>query len=234
MKNYILPLLFCFFTVLISNAQSIDYNTIIIPSSIKNISIEEKLIQLAWNNTPENRIEQNNLLIAEKNIKINTADWLGIITLSGNLNEFNIDPSSVPANRNYFYPRYNINATINLGMFVSTPINTNISKLNLQNQKERINSLKLQTRATVLTLYENYKLTKELLNIQTNYTNIVYSEFLIAEQDFKNGIISVENYNKKLNAYNDQLAEKLKSTKQFNISIIELESLIGIQIEDIL
>ena len=117
-----------------AKGQAIDYNTIILPSNIKNISVEEKLVQLAWENNPNNKIEYNNLIIAQKSISITHADWLDIFRITGNLNEYNIDPSAVDG-RNNFYPRYNFGATINLGMLISTPAKTSIAKLEYQIRK---------------------------------------------------------------------------------------------------
>ena len=215
-------------------SQTIDYNTIILPSNAKNIGIEEKLVQLAWNNHPENRIEYNNLLIAEKSVKLNYADWLDIFSMSGNLNEFTINPESAPLNRNYFYPRYNFRASISLGMFLRVPTRTNISKLQVKNQEERINARKLQIRSEVLRRYQIYKLNKELLKIQTNFTDDAYSNFLIAEQQFKNGSITIEEYNLSLRTYNEQIVNKLQRQTDFEMAKIALEEMVGVNIDDIL
>lgn len=231
-KYLIFLIIFLSFEVTFS--QTIDYNTIILPSNAKNVGIEEKLVQLAWNNNPDNKIELNNLVIAEKTVQLNYVDWLDIFSLSGNLNEFTINPESTPINRNYFFPRYNFRASINLGMFLGIPTRTKIAKLQVSNQEERINAKKLQVRSEVLRRYQVYKMNKELLKIQTSFTDDAYSNFLIAEQQFKSGNISIEEYNQSLRMYNEQIVSKLQKQTDFEISKIELEELIGINIDDIL
>ena len=51
-----LPLLFFVFASLLLNAQSVDYNKIIVTEQISAISFEEKLVQLAWQNHPSNKV----------------------------------------------------------------------------------------------------------------------------------------------------------------------------------
>lgn len=218
----------------VTHAQTIDYNTIILPTNAKNVGIEEKLVQLAWNNHPGNKIEYNNLLIAKKSVNLNYANWMDIFSFTGNINEFTINPESAPIDRNYYYPRYNFRSQISLGMFLSIPTNTKISKLEVANQEERINVLKLQARSEVLRRYYVYILNKELVKIQTSFSDDAYSNFLIAEQQFKNGNISIEDYNQSLKMYDEQLVNKLQKQTDFAISKIELEELIGIKVENII
>ena len=234
MKNRIVQGLVFLITLIIHDAygQLIDYNTIILPSNAKNISVEEKLVQLAWNNGPSNQIEFNNLIISAKEVKVYNADWLNLITFSANLNEFNINPEIAP--ENFFYPRYNIGLNVPLGFFIETPINRGIAKLKVKNQEQLINSKKIQIRSEVLISYENYKLRKEILKIQSSITYDAQSNFLIAEQQFKDGTISLEDYNSSLNNYNNQLIGKLQKEADFQIARIELESLVGISLSHLL
>ena len=219
---------------IVANAQAIDYNTIILPTSANNVGIEEKLVQLAWNNNPFTKIEYNNLSIAEKSVTLNYAAWLNIFTFRSNINEYTINPGRLPEGRNYYYPRYNFSASFGFGLFLEVPTKTKISKLMVINQEELINAKKLQTRANVLKKYQNYKLNKEILKTQTSFTDNAYSNFLIAEQQFKNGNISIEEFNQNLKMYQDQLILKLQKQTNFEIIIIELEEMIGVRIRDIL
>ena len=229
------PLLFTF-VILYSNAcfgQSVDYNTIILPKNAKSLSTEEKLVQLAWQNNPQNRILENQLHIAKKQIAITTADWLDIIRVNGNINEFTLNPDLLQG-RTAFYPRYNFGAAINLGMFISTPAKTKIAKLEYANQEESIKSQKLALRAEVLRKYYIYKQNEELYKIQSQITEDSYSSFQMAEQQFKNGEIQMEDYNASFSKYFAEKSNETKLKTQFEISQVDLEELIGVKLDDVL
>src|SRR5689334_17714229 len=108
-------------------AQAVDYNTIILPANAKEISIEEKLVQLAWNNNPSNKLLTNQVNIAKYDVKIARRSWLSQIGAAGNVNEYTINP---PANQAFplFYPRYNFSATLSLGNLFSDPVKSKKAK----------------------------------------------------------------------------------------------------------
>ncbi len=235
MKRSKILLLITAFTFVCLNAfsQSVDYNTIILPENIKNVDIREKLVQLAWNNNPENRIVENNIKIAKKSIGVNASEWLDIFRANGNINEFTIDPGSSP-NPNNYYPRYNFSASFSLGMFLSIPTRTKIAKIDLENQIELQNSQKLKIRAQVLRLYEAYRRNKELFKIQTNLTDEAYSSYVISEQQFKSGEITLEEWTVQFKNYNSSVEQKITRESELEIAKINLEEVIGVNIDDIL
>src|SRR5690606_1618627 len=107
--------------------QSIDYNKIILPDHVQSPDFAEKLVQLAWQNNPLNEVLRKEIKAGEYQVKRNAGDWLDIIQLQGNLNEFTIKGEE-NSNRAAFYPRYNIRAAISLGMFVTVPLTTKIDR----------------------------------------------------------------------------------------------------------
>jgi outer membrane protein TolC len=216
-------------------AQTIDYNTIILPEKVKDLSVKEKLVQLAWQNNPETTISKNDLLISKKNITLTKTPWLDIFRVSGNLNEYTINPSAFEdALGNRFFPRYNISATVALGMFVETPTRTRIAKLEYTNQEQAINLQKLNIRASVLRLYEHYRRSRELYKVQTGMTQDTYSNYQIAEQQFKTGEITLEEYNQSLREYQQQMVMRIQRESEMEIAKINLEEVVGINLDDIL
>src|SRR5690606_26809784 len=71
--------------------QSIDYNKIILPDHVQNPDFAEKLVQLAWKNNPVNEILRREIKRNEYQVKRNAGQWLDIISMQGNLNEFNLN-----------------------------------------------------------------------------------------------------------------------------------------------
>lgn len=231
MKN-IIVLFCCILFSKISFSQNVDYNSIILPDGIEDIGFEEKLVRLAWQNYPANEVAQHEVLKAKNNIGIAASSWMNLVSLTGNLNEFNIDPSAAPTTNN-FYPRYNIGLRIPLGIFIETPKKVKIAKEDLKISELNLNQLKLAVRAEVLKRYQNYLSAKELLKIDTEAENDAYNSYLLIEQQFKNSEVNVSQFMQTSKLYSDQRAKKVISESNYETSIVELEELIGVKLQDV-
>jgi outer membrane protein TolC len=213
-------------------AQQVDYNTIILPDGLDNIDISEKLVRLAWKNYPANTVAQHEVLIAQHNIGVAGSRWLSSITLSGNLNEFNINPESNP-NINNFYPRYNIAVSIPLGIFLEAPKSIKIAKEEYEISRLSLNELKLTLRAEVLIRHRNYLTEKALLQMQTILIENEENAFSLVEARFVKGEISIEEYNTASQSLNNSRVNLIKLESSYEIAKINLEMFIGVALESI-
>ncbi|NJN26108.1 MAG: TolC family protein [Cyclobacteriaceae bacterium] len=224
--------LVAFLAVNITFGQQIDYNKIIIPKNVVEVDFVERLVQLAWQNHPENRMVENEYLMARQDVIISRWSWLDNIRATFNANEYTIDPS-LSAGTNFFYPKYNFSFGIDFGMFVGTPAATKKAKINTEIQSSKINLQKVKIRTDVLSRYEEYNYRSEVLKIETDITEDIYAQFLVGEQDFKNGVIEVDDYLKIKSHYYNQVKTKLRSNADYKISKIQLEEMIGVKLEDL-
>lgn len=214
-------------------SQKVDYNRIIPPQYVTELSFSEKLVYLAWQNNPTNDVLQHEYNIAEKNkVKANWA-WLDIFSAAYNLNEFTINPTEETKDRALFYPRYNFGARLDLGMLAEIPMDIKVAKEEIGIARATLNSQKIALRALVLRTYQNYLLAKEILDIQTVSTEEAFSRFSLSEQRFKNGEITLEQYNASVASYNAERKSKLEAEAKFNIEKINLEELIGVSLEEV-
>jgi outer membrane protein TolC len=210
-------------------AQNIDYNKIILPIGLENLSFEEKLVQLAWSNHPDNkvvRLEKDISLSEAKQLK---TEWLNQIRASGNLNEFTINPDATP--NNFFLPRYNFSLTLPLGIIFQQPLNNKIANGEIAIANERINKQKIKVRYEVLEAYQDYILQKELYSIRNNLAEDEYTNLYSIESKFKKGEVSIEEYRTATKTYSNELEKKLNAKKNLEISKLKIESLIGIPLE---
>lgn len=219
-------------------SQSVDYNKIILPENVTNISFEERLVQIAWRNYPENTIAQHQVEIAEQNLSKTKWAWLDNIAIMGNLNEFTINPDKYNNTETGgvgrgFFPRYNFGARITLGMFGIYPANTKIARSNLEIAEEQVNMQKLRIRNEVLTQYRTYVTSREILRVRNETAEDVYSIYTIAEQRFRNGETTLEEFNKMANLYNNQREAKIAAESEFLRAKYNLESLLGLKMEEI-
>lgn len=228
-----LILIFLFIQVGNLYAQQVDYNTIILPKEVKNVSLKERLVQLAWANHPSNRVIENEVSIARNNINVAKSSWLGLITLTGNLNEFNINPDAFPGNNN-FYPRYNVGLTIPLSIFMETPNEVKAARKELIISEEKLNEQKLALRAEVLSRYETYLEAKQLLEIQRINRLNEENYFELVKQKFIEEQVSIEDYNDSFAKLNEAKAKEIQLKTAYNKAVIQIEELIGFPLDNIL
>lgn len=213
-------------------AQKTDYDKIILPEGAFSGDFAEKLVRVAWLNYPQNEIAKRNINVASEQVTQAKMQWLDIITIQGNLNEYTIKGTS---NTNGFvaFPRYNFGATIRLGMFGDIPAEVRKTKEQLKISEAELNMQKLVFRAEVLRRYQNYLLYKELFENQVTLTENSFSGYSVAEQRFKNGEITLQDYNASLEKYNQENINQLRAETEMNIAKIDLEELLGVELETI-
>ncbi|MEM9388895.1 MAG: TolC family protein [Bacteroidota bacterium] len=220
--------------IIISNTvwgQKIDYNKVILPRNSGSISLEERLVQLAWQNNPASEIAQKNIGVSEYRVNIAKWDWLSRIVVSGNINEFTIDQENERAE---FFPRYNFALNVPLGVFAKQPMETRMVRQQLYIEQEKLNQLKLEIRAEVLKRYENYKRDMkiaDLLGEVLSETKTVYDN--VKGQINTGQLVVGENYDISERFKRAQI-DKIKADAQVKISKLSLEEMIGIKYEEVI
>lgn len=218
----------------VASAQTIDYNKIVLPQSAQtDVNFEEKLVQLAWSNHPENRIVRKNVDIATYNRKLSRRQWYDIFNAQGNINEFNIDPSRDIQDRANFFPRYNVSARFSLGMIFSIPIENKIRTESVTIAQEEVNARMLQVRQAVLQSYNTYLMYKEIYSIQSLGLSDAESNKKVAEQAFESGEMSFDRYINSMKAFDQIKIAKIRAERDFLNAKLALESLVGVRLEDI-
>lgn len=217
-------------------AQKIDYNSIILPNTATDVDFAEKLVRLAWSNNPDPAILTHELNSSSLKLKQARRNWLDNLKITGNLNEFNFQsigdqPNSQAQTVSAFYPRYNVSATLSLGTFFNEPIKARIAKEEVQVAIQNINQQKLALRAEVLSRYQTYLSNKEIFEIRSQILND--SDFPLKEQRFRRNEISLLEYNLALDRNNQQKIDKAEAEKNFHISRIQVEEMIGIKLADV-
>ena len=231
MKNIVLLLL-------ISSpllGQNVDYNKIILPESSQTSEFEEKLVQLAWRNHPSNEAYRREVNIAAYDVKQNNASWLDNIRVTGNLNQFNIDPVAnfYSNDRANFFPLYNFSVSFTLGTFFNTPYNIRKSKEVLTISRANVDAQKLTVRNTVLKLYNEFVMLERIYKLQSQALLDNETSHKLAEQRFRRGEIDFETYSVSLASYNDVMVLQLQSERDYKNAKLDLEQWIGMRLEDV-
>lgn len=218
-------------------AQQVDYKKIILPDDALNVSFEERLVQLAWKNNPASHIAGEEVLLSREEFKIKRSEWSSLLGVTGNLNEFNVkaitETGAGEDGGNLFFPRYNFFIRLPLSLLVENPHQKNAARAKVRISEDKQNLLKLEMRTTVLKLYSEYKKTELIRNIRKETMADEESNYLLAEQKFKNGDILIEEYIKAQRSRNDLKIQLALAENDFLKAKLDLEQVIGVKIEDV-
>jgi len=216
-------------------AQNVDYNKVILPDGSQAPDFEEKLVQLAWKNHPNNEAVRREVNIAAYNVKQSNVSWLEHIHITGNINQFNIDKSADALSnyRSSFYPLYNFGASITLGAFFTIPYNIRKSKETLMIAMDNVNAQKLTVRNTVLKLYNDFLMFERIYKLQSQALLDNETSHKLAEQRFRRGEITFETYSLSLTSYNSVMVSQLQAERDFKNAKLDLEQWIGVRLEDV-
>lgn len=214
-------------------AQKVDYNKIILPDNATSDDFAEKLVRLAWQNYPLNDVYRREATMARQMIKISKAQWLDIINIQGNLNEFVLDPGTDVLGRSAFYPKYNIRADISLGMLFKIPADVRKSREYFHVAQANVNAQKLAVRNAVLKAYNEYLLREQVFKLQAQVLVDAENTHKVMEERFRNGEVTFEEYSQSLQALNETKIAYLDAENLFKNARLDIEQWIGIPLEEV-
>lgn len=214
-------------------SQNVDYNKIIIPEGTINISFEERLVQLAWKNHPSNQRVLENVTISKYHLKEERASWTNDIFVTGNVNEFTLNPNSDVLNRAQFFPKYNIGARLNLGTFILTPLRVKSARSQLYSSEHLVKEKKLEVRSTVLSSLEKFKESYKVLKLRKQLLEDVLLVYQDVEKQFQQGKVGIDVYQTASQAYSLRAESVIFAQSSLNQNKLAVEELIGLKLEDV-
>lgn len=222
-----------FLITVIAKSQSTPQKTLgstYRPDTIRQADIRERLVQMALQN-PQFEVADRKVAVADYQLRMAKSDWLSPIQAQANLNQQTLMPAK---NGVIFYPLYNIAVTVPLS-FLTTHRNTvRVARENLLISEAEKNEQYRKIRAAVLSKYEDYLMYKAKLERQSRITQDTYLNYKQREKDFQDGLIMIEEYNKSFQVYSDQQDQKDQAQRNLNVTKIELEEMIGGNLDDVL
>ncbi len=202
----------------------------------------EKLVELALQN-PNYEAALANIRAARYDLAKSKGAWLGMFEATGNLNEITLkgtgagatDPvTGLPLNNSLFFPRYNFSLRIPLDMFTGRANDVKMKKEALTMAQKESEGKAREIRKEVLVRFEDVLMHREKLEMQTRLLQSDYTDYMIAEKDFKDGLTTVEDFRKAEAAYFEQKMRTSEMQRNYNVAKIELEELVGIDLDTIL
>jgi len=225
MKPHLIFLMLCPFALY---AQSSTARRPLLERSV----IEERLVSLAWENTPANKALVYRAEDAHKIYKQGLTTWLDMIRIQGNLNEFTMNPENFI--RSQYFPRYNFSIAFTLGDFTSIPQQNRTKRVDAEVARLSVDSQRIYIKSEVLRRYNHYLSVRNRLEIQKKLESEIGVNLELARSKFTQGnetydVLSglVEKY------YNLQLTTR-ELEEGLGEATLNLEEMIGVKLESVL
>jgi len=197
-------------------------------SALPDSVIEARLVELALKSPEvEKTIHQNNVYALE--LKSAKSSWMNFLTFSINYN----DQSFAKSSSAYVYPKYYFGLTIPLGTIISghqTKIAKETVAIGALTQEE----VKRRLKADVIGKYKQYKAQAAIIGMEIGYMNDLEAALKGAEEKFRNNSIPFEAYNTASKNRNDQQARIINLKLDQDLTKLEIERMIGTNLENVL
>jgi len=221
---------------LIVSSQPVDYNKIIPPPEATDVTLPERLVQLAWQNYAVNRAFDLDVESAEASIRLAKLGWWELISMQLNINSRtigSIGEFQAPEGDNQFFPWYNVGISLSPSKFFTIPAKVKIAEFDYEKSGQALNAQKLRLRAETLTRYEIYKHNLETIKMVSENFEISNSTFVLIREKFNKGEATLTDFNAANSARIGSLTGKLGAELQFNLAKISLEELVGMKLEEV-
>lgn len=193
-------------------------------------AIKEKLVQLALAGPRYKQTEHANTVSDLALIKAKN-QWLNLLTVSTNYN----DQTFTNKNSQFSnYPKYFFGVNIPIGIFFTRGSEIKTARENQASARNQQDELAREIRAQVLEEYEQYKSQGELIRVQSMVIEDEQALFIQTEQKFRDGTVSLADYNSASKALNNEVAKRISLQMQQKTYKLELEKYIGIPLEEAL
>jgi outer membrane protein TolC len=192
--------------------------------------IQERLVQLALTG-PVYSVSTHQIRFAEYNLTRAKRTWLNLLSISA---DYNDQTFAKPQAFGYVYPKYFFGLTIPIGLFFTMGPDIKKERENVAIAHDNQEVLAREIRADVLSKYAQYKSYGTLVTLQTNVVDDEEALRKQVEKKFQDGSISIEEYNLANKTYGDDLTKKLNIQLQQELVKIEIEKIIGVNLETLL
>ncbi len=196
-------------------------------------TFEEFLVQLAWRNTPANRVLEIKQEIAKTETKTARLQWTRSVgfNLGFNQNADENDPT-MPGTDAILFPRVSVGASLNLNPILTTGYSVRIAKENEKIAEVEKYQGQVDVQEAVRLLYAKYELGKDILKVRVKTEEDARATFELIKELFKNSEVNFEDYNAAYTNYHQSVEAKLEAAAEIRATKIGIEKWIGIPFDE--
>jgi len=203
-------------------------------ADVNDTAVENRLVELALKG-PEYDGSVHQGRIAQLELKRAKSTWLNLLTISTNYNDQSFaKPASTSGQATYVYPKYFFGITIPLGIFFSQGNQVKTARESIANSKDQQEILARTLKMQVLTKYKQYKFYAAQIEMENELSNDVMVNATQAEQNFRQGKITVEAYILSQRTKNEEMVKIMNLQLQQDLIRLDIERMIGVSLDSVL
>ncbi len=223
MRKILFVLIFPFFL------YSQDFSSEEILSDSAGQAFIEKLVEIAWNYYPQNKVYISRVSIANENLTQTTWNWLNNLNLTY---QYNPNFGSSP-NDGSIVPKFGIGVSVNVGSIILAPSRVAQAEEELIIAKANLETQKTFIRAEIKKRFANYIRALDLVKVRTQAANDSESSYELVKKKFENGEVSLEILNQALRTVTDNQERRVTSVGDLLYHKATIEELIGVPLESV-
>ncbi|MGL1889141.1 MAG: TolC family protein [Reichenbachiella sp.] len=205
--------------------------------NVRNIKINQEdldvlIIEAVYNNLD---LDKYNIQIESNELKkrLLNKEHLGLVFVSGNLNEHSIQDLSGDNSVPNYYPRYNIGFTLPLNHFGVIKGNKGIITKDTELIMKDAEILTKSLEKEITISYINYLRQKNILNLKKRMEQFSLADFNAVEKKFSEGAADLNLYNQSRKNYYNNTLKVIDTEGDYLNAKIELESLVNSTLENL-
>lgn len=224
---------------LFAQAQELDFDQLI-PMDRKATTFKDMLVQLAWLNAPNNKILEQEKIVADQDVQLSKKSWtellranIGIVPGGGEFVPLidSTDMANPVIRGGTFQPGLSYGVTLDLGFLFTTGHEVKKAKAIAQIVDWNENAEKLKIRAETEKRYEEYLLAIEVLRARQKAENDAEAVYQYFSTLFKNGDGDFQDFNSASESYHSSVEARINADTDIMLAKIALEEMIGISFE---
>ncbi len=194
------------------------------------ITYMDKLAKLAEEYYPQNEYFRGKVDVMQEGLYQAKWSWLNTLSMSYQYNPKQAVDNSTTSS---VFPQFGIGITVNIGNIFLTPSRVSQANAELKASQASLSTQISFIRAEVKRRFAKYLQSLDMLKIRQRAVNDSESEVEFIKHKFEKGETTIDEYNKVLRSYTDNLQGKATSEGDVLYTKISVEELIGMKLEDV-
>jgi outer membrane protein TolC len=193
-------------------------------------AVENRLVALALQ-APRYDAAGHLINVANSNLVTARRAWFNLLTVSVNYNDQTFAHTT---QYGYVYPKYFFGLNIPIGLFFTMGPQIHAARESVKVAEDSREELARTIRMDVLSKYRTYKNYEALILLQN--TVVVDNQAAVSqiEQKFRDGTVSIDQYNSTNKAFSDEKAKLLNLQLAQDLVRLDIERMIGVSFDSVI
>lgn len=196
--------------------------------------IENRLVALALQ-APRYDAAGHLINVSKSQMALARRAWFNLLTVSVNYNDQTFAKNTAAQSQyGYVYPKYFFGLTVPIGLFFTMGPQVHAAREQVKIAEDNQEELARTIRMDILSKYHTYKNYEALILLQN--TVVVDNQAAVTqiEQKFRDGTVSIDQYNSANKAFSDEKARLLNLQLAQDLVRLDIERMIGANFDSVI